>query len=208
MHEGECLDIRNSETSLRKVTNDDHLVPKHNVILEHVRRDPHAPAHKGNLDIVEILLGRDAHPNPNSIGWTQKARVKQPKNKSICDQKMSCENEKLDEYRIEIAEPEILDLDRNGSTRNTRQDGIRSIKFPLEKTNTNSNSRNSNCPSDRESARLTKKRVTIHLLHSRSTSRGQHGKLIILPDSLQELLKIAGKLCPRVKKKTMIHEPI
>ncbi|KAL5157504.1 Potassium channel KAT1 [Glycine soja] len=191
MHEGECLDIRNSETSLRKVTNDDHLVPKHNVILEHVRRDPHAPAHKGNLDIVEILLGRDAHPNPNSVGWTQKARVKQPKNKSICDQKMSCENEKLDEYRIEIAEPEILDLDRNGSTRNTRQDGIRSIKFPLEKINTNSNSRNSNCPSDRESARLTKKRVTIHLLQSRSTSRGQHGKLIILPDSLQELLKIA-----------------
>ncbi|TKY71981.1 Potassium channel KAT2 [Spatholobus suberectus] len=194
MHEGGHIDIRNSETSLGKVTNDDHLVTKHNMIPEPDRIDPHVAAHKGNLDIVEILLERDANPNPNSIGWTQKNLVKQPKNKSIRDQKMSCENEKLDEFRIQIAEPEIIDLDRNGSTRNRRQDGTRSIKFPLEKINTNSNSRNSNCPSDRESARLIKKRVTIHLLNEcGSTSQGQHGKLIILPDSLEELLKIAGE---------------
>ncbi|XP_029125234.1 potassium channel KAT1 isoform X2 [Cajanus cajan] len=194
MHEGEHKDIRNSETSLRKVTNDDHLVTKHNLIPKHDRIDPHAAAHKGNLDIVEILLERDANPNPNSTGWTQRAPIKQPKNKSICDQKMSCENKKSDEFRIEIAEPEILDLDKNGSTRNRRQDDTRSTKFPLEKMNTNTNSRISNCPSDRESARNTKKRVTIHLLHGcKSTTPGHHRKLIILPDSLEELLKIAGE---------------
>lgn len=193
MHEGECIDIRKSETSLCKVNNDDHLVTKHSMISEHDTIEVRAPARKGNLDIVEILLERDSNPNPNSIGWTQNALAKQPKNKSIGDQKMSHENEKLDEFRIEI-EPEIL-LDRGTSTRNRRHDGIRSIKYPKEKLSTNSNSRHSNSPSDIESARLPKKRVTIQLLHGcRSTSQGSHGKLIILPDSLEELLKIAGKL--------------
>ncbi|KAK7332189.1 hypothetical protein VNO80_28937 [Phaseolus coccineus] len=188
MYEGECIDIRKTETSLRKVTNEDHLVTKHSVIPEH-----HAtPARKGNLDIVEILLERNSNPNPNSIGWTQNALAKQPKNKSICGKKRSQENEKLDEFRIEI-EPEIR-LDRDSSMRNSRHDGIRSMKYPKEKISTNSNSRHSNCASDIESARLPKKRVTIQLLHGcRSTSQGRHGKLIILPDSLEELLKIAGE---------------
>ncbi|KAL2341140.1 hypothetical protein Fmac_009080 [Flemingia macrophylla] len=191
---GEHKDIRNSETSLRKVTNDDHLVTKHNLIPEHDRINTRAAAHRGNLDIVEILLERDANSNTNSVGWMQRAPTKQAKNKSICNQKMSCEKEKLDEFRIEIAGPEIPDLDNNGSTRNRRQDGTTSIMFPLEKMNTNTNSINSNCPSDRKSARHAKKRVTIHLLHGcQSTTPGHNGKLIILPDSLEELLKIAGE---------------
>lgn len=194
MHEREHRENRNLETSLRKVTNDDHLVTKHNMIPEHDRRDPHAPAHKGNLDIVEILLERDANPNP-SIRWTQRALAKQSKNKSICDQKMSSGNNKLDDFKIEITEPEILDLERNDSTRNRRQDGTKSIKFPSEKTNTNSNSKNSNCPRNRDSSRLIKTRVTIHLIHGcMSTLQGQPGKLIILPETLEELLKIAGKV--------------
>ncbi|XP_027364339.1 potassium channel KAT3-like [Abrus precatorius] len=193
-HEGKHTIIRDSETSLSKVTNDDHLVSKYNMIPEDNRRDPHAVTHKGNLDVVEILLERDGNAkNPNAIGWTQKPLVKQPKNKGISDQKMSCENEKTDEFRIAITEPEIPDFQRNGSTRN-RKDGIRSINFPLEKVYTKSNSRNLNCPSDREAAMSIKKRVTIHLLKGcRSTSRGQHGKLIILPDSLEELFKVAGE---------------
>ncbi|QCD76988.1 potassium voltage-gated channel Eag-related subfamily H member 6 [Vigna unguiculata] len=193
MREGESIDIRKSETSLRNVTNDDHLVTKHSVIPEHDTREARGPAHKGNLDIVEILLERGSNPNSNSIGWTQNALAKQPKNKSICDPKRSHENEKLDEFRIEIEEPEIF-LDRDSSTRNRRHGGIRSIKYPKENISTNSNSRNSKCPSDIETARLPKKRVTIQLLHGcRSSSHGSHGKLIILPDSLEELLKIAGE---------------
>nr|KYP45074.1 Potassium channel KAT2 [Cajanus cajan] len=79
----EHKDIRNSETSLRKVTNDDHLVTKHNLIPKHDRIDPRSAAHKGNLDIVEILLERDANPDPNSKGWTQRAPIKQPKNEHL-----------------------------------------------------------------------------------------------------------------------------
>lgn len=192
MHNGEHINTRDSQNSLQTVTSDAHLVTEHSMIPEDGKRDLHADARKGNLDIVEILLERDAKAkNTNALGWTQKALVQQLKNKNISDQIMSCENDKKsDECRIEIVEPEILNLGRNGSTRNSRH-----INFPLEKVYTDSNSRNSNCPSDKETARFMKKRVTIHLLDGcRSSSRGQHGKLIILPDSLEELLKIAGKL--------------
>lgn len=158
------------------------------MIPEDGRRDLPSTAYKGNLDIVEILLERDAKvKNPlNAIGWTQKAL----KNKSIFDQKMSYENEnKSNEHRIEIVEPEILNHRRNDSTRNTRQDGIGHINFPLEKVYRDSKSASFNSP------RFTKKRVTIHLQDGwRSSSHEQNGKLIILPDSLEELLKIAGKL--------------
>lgn len=196
-HEGECINVRDSDNSLHKVTNDAHLVNKCNMIPENGKRDPHAAAHKGNLDVVEILLERDASAkNPDPIGWTQKAVVKQLKNKIIPHQILSYENEnKSDEYRVEIVEPEILNLGGNDSARNCRKDGIRPVNFPLKKLCTNSSSINSNSFSDREAARFIKKRVTIHLPgRCRSTSQGQHGKLIILPDSLEELLKISGML--------------
>lgn len=163
--------------------NDVHLVPKYNMISEDGKRDLQSAAHKGNLDIVEILLERDANvKNPNATGWTQKAL----KNKSISDQMMSYENEKKsDEHRIQIAEQEIINHGRN-----SRQDGIRHINFPLEKVH-----RDSKSTSCSNSPRFIKKRVTIHLQGGcRSSSHGQNGKLIILPDSLEELLKIAGKL--------------
>ncbi|AES64187.2 inwardly rectifying potassium channel subunit [Medicago truncatula] len=197
MHEGENINIRDSQNNLHIVTND--VSVPNNMIPEDGKRDLHAavlPVHKGKLDIVEILIERDAKSkNPNTIGWTQKALVQQLKNKSISDHTMYYESEKKsDEHRIEIVEPQILNFGKNGSTRNSRQDGIRTINFPLEKVYTDTNSRNSNSPSDREMARFIKKRVTIHSPSGwRSSSHGQQGKLIILPDSLEELLKIAGE---------------
>ncbi|PNY12212.1 potassium channel KAT1-like protein, partial [Trifolium pratense] len=175
-----------------------HGVPN-NMIPEDCKRDLHTAtltAHTGKLDIVEILLERDAKAkNTDAIGWTPKALVQQLKSKSISDHTMNYESKKKsDEHRIEIVEPQILKLGRNGSTRNSKQDGIRTINFPLENVYTDYNSRNSNCPSEIEMARFTKKRVTIHSQSGwRSSSHGQHGKLIILPDSLEELLKIAGE---------------
>ncbi|XP_045801877.1 potassium channel KAT1-like isoform X3 [Trifolium pratense] len=175
-----------------------HGVPN-NMIPEDCKRDLHTAtltAHTGKLDIIEILLERDAKAkNTDAIGWTPKALVQQLKSKSISDHTMNYESKKKsDEHRIEIVEPQILKLGRNGSTRNSKQDGIRTINFPLENVYTDYNSRNSNCPSEIEMARFTKKRVTIHSQSGwRSSSHGQHGKLIILPDSLEELLKIAGE---------------
>ncbi|MED6184282.1 Potassium channel kat2 [Stylosanthes scabra] len=167
--DGNCLNITDSEANLHEDGKRDHL------------------------DMVEILLERDA----NAMGWTQKVPVQQLKSKSISDQTVSCEKEMKSsgEYRIEVVEPEILNLDRNDSTMNKRQDdGSRSIKFPSEKARTNP-CRNSTSQSDTETTRFINKRVTIHLQSGCKTNpQGQYGKLIILPESFQELLNIAGKL--------------
>lgn len=46
-----------------------------------------------------------------------------------------------------------------------------------------------------EVTRLNKKRVTIHMKFQKNkATHEQQGKLIILPDSLEELLRVAGKL--------------
>ncbi|KAF1890912.1 hypothetical protein Lal_00037483 [Lupinus albus] len=189
--------LRFCEDNMLKVTkNEDGLITKHNMILRDRKRDIHAASCRENLDMVEILLERDANKKmPNAVGLTQEAVVEKLKNKSFSGKITSCENEKIsNEHRIDFVEPEILNHDMNDSTRNRKQDGIRPINFPTEKTYSNSYSRNYNYPHDREATRFIKKRVTIHLrCRCRSTSKEQHGKLIILPDSLEELLKIAGK---------------
>ncbi|WJX93202.1 hypothetical protein P8452_74760 [Trifolium repens] len=52
----------------------------------------------------------------------------------------------------------------------------------------------SNHPIERKKEIFVNKRVTIHYLgQDKATLQGQHGKLIILPDSLEELLKIVGE---------------
>ncbi|XP_045800436.1 potassium channel KAT1-like isoform X2 [Trifolium pratense] len=52
----------------------------------------------------------------------------------------------------------------------------------------------SNHPIERKKAIFANKRVTIHYLgQDKATLQGKHGKLIILPDSLEELLKIVGE---------------
>ncbi|KAF1895112.1 hypothetical protein Lal_00022609 [Lupinus albus] len=195
MQEEKYRNLGYSEASMLNVTNEDGLITKHNMIPQDGKRDLHAASHKGKLDMVEILLEREANAKiPN--GCTQRATmVEKLKNKSIFGQILSCENEKKsDEHIIDFVKPEILNLNNSDSTRNRKQYGIRSINFPLEKKYTNSSySTNLNCPSDREIARFIKKRVTIHLqCGCRGTSQGQHGKLVILPDSLEELLKFGG----------------
>jgi len=52
----------------------------------------------------------------------------------------------------------------------------------------------SNHQIERKKPIFVDKRVTIHYVgQDRTILKGQHGKLIILPDSLEELLKIVGK---------------
>ncbi|KAF7803177.1 Potassium channel KAT1 [Senna tora] len=144
----------------------------------------HDTTKKGDPDMVEILLERDATAkNPNVLGWTPKVPVEQQEDNTISGLMMNDENrKKLDAYRMEL-------VARNDPTRNRRHDSPRSVNFPVEEAYTNFSSRSYN----REMARCKMKRVTIHLLCDYSMTSQGHGKLIILPDSLEELLKIAGQ---------------
>lgn len=168
----------------------------HNMIPEDGKRDLNAAAHKNHPDMVEVQLEREADDkNLNPIRWKQKALVDQQQNMSTSGIPMNLESgNTLDEHTIEFVEPEILDHARKDSARNKRKDALRTINFPLGKVYTNSYSSNSNHPTDRGEARFFNKRVTIHFVgKGRITSQEQHGKLIILPDSFEELLQIAGE---------------
>ncbi|XP_027354115.1 potassium channel KAT3-like isoform X2 [Abrus precatorius] len=159
----------------------------HNMIPEDGKRDLYATAHIGhpNMEANEKNL--------NPIRWKQKPLVEQQQNQSISDLAMNHENRKtLDEHIIEFVEPQILNHTKNDPTR--EKDVLRTVNHPLGKPFTNSYSSNSNYRTDREAQVLFKKRVTIHFLSKhRPSLQDQHGKLIILPDSLEDLLKIAGE---------------
>lgn len=178
--EARYRDLTDTEVQLNKMT------------IEYGERDIHAATLRVRRypEIVDILLERDANAKDlSSIRCS-------PYNKSTSNLLMEFENrKKSDEYRIEFGNPEFFIHARNNTIRNRTHDEPRSINYPLKNAYRNSYSSNPCCPSNREALRFIKKRVTIHLLgQCRNTSQGQHGKLIMLPGSIEELLKIAGKL--------------
>ncbi|TKY68529.1 Potassium channel KAT1 [Spatholobus suberectus] len=153
-------------------TNNSHVEANlHNMIPEDGKRDLYATLHKGHPDMEAN------EKNLSPVRWKQKPLVEQQQNKSISDLAMNHENRKtLDEHIIEFLEQDIP------------------INHPLGKLFTNSYSSTSNHRTERETEISIKKRVTIHFLSKhRTTLQEQHGKLIILPDSLEELLYIAGE---------------
>lgn len=122
-------------------------------------------------DMIEILLQRDT--NAKSPNSQTKVPIEKQENKSISDLLMSVENRRRsDEYRVDM-------VARNDLTRSRRHDGPRTF---------------TNVPGDREVPKRIKKRVTIHLICKYCSASQGHGKLILLPDSLEELLRVAGKL--------------
>ncbi|KAK7405799.1 hypothetical protein VNO78_07408 [Psophocarpus tetragonolobus] len=144
----------------------------HSLIPEDGQRDSLATLHQRHPDMEAN------EKNQNPIRWKQKPVVEQQQNKSIISSlAMNHDNRKtLDEHIIEFLEPEIP------------------INYPLGKVYTNSYTGNSNHRTERETERFFKKRVIIHFQgKERITSQEQHGKLIILPDSLEELLHIVGE---------------
>ncbi|XVE51604.1 hypothetical protein DITRI_Ditri02bG0054900 [Diplodiscus trichospermus] len=139
----------------------------------------HDAVGKGHVEMVNILLGGGASVNkPDVRGRTPKALAEQQENKSIYELLLSYENKrKLDEHRIDFIGPETADDTKNSQSKHRS----RAQNF-------------FNSPSYGERILPTKKRVTIHMQYqSSSTSSRQHGKLILLPDSIEELLRMAGE---------------
>ncbi|TYH71126.1 hypothetical protein ES332_D05G163000v1 [Gossypium tomentosum] len=140
----------------------------------------HDAVPKGHIEMVKILVEGGAGVNkPDARARTPKASAEQQGSKSIYDLLQTYEKNKNldDEHRIDIIGPETTEDPKNSPNRNR---------------NWAQNFFNS--PIYREVIIPTKKRVTIHMhLQSSSTSSRQLGKLILLPDSIQELLRVAGE---------------
>ena len=161
----------------------------------------HVAVGNGHLEMVRILLERGAKVNKKDAGgWTPKALAEQEGNKSIYDLLLGYENRMLlDEHKIDFSGSEAADC-RTSQGLHTKTGPLNVSNCHFKKASKNSNS-GSIYPSNKDVMKLTKRRVTIHKqCQNASTSQGQLGKLIILPDSLEELLRIAGKLCLTSKK--------
>ncbi|KAG6639334.1 hypothetical protein CIPAW_10G092300, partial [Carya illinoinensis] len=107
---------------------------------------------------------------------------------------------KPDEHRIDLIGPESADNSMYSQSKHSKQ-GPQSGYSHLRIDPTNSCSSRYTFPIDPEVTKVTKKRITIHMrLQHDGTLERQLGKLIILPDSIEDLLKIAGE-------KFGVHKP-
>lgn len=149
----------------------------------------HAAVSKEHLEVVKNFLGGSSMSKMDTRGWTPKAQAEHRGNKSICDLLLSYENRKSDDHRMQFSGPEV------GETTSH-----------LKKAETNSYIRTSSSTGDGKGMEAVRKRVTIHMQFQNSSTHRQHGKLIILPDSIDELLKVAGKPFLDVRKE-LCDEP-
>lgn len=138
---------------------------------------------KEHLEVVKNLLGGGPSMNKSEArGWTSKALAEQQGSKSICDLLLGYENRRRsDEHRIELNKPK--EDERNGFFPS------HSKKSPKSRYLSTSSSFG-----ERKGVEPIRKRVTIHEQFQKKSAYQQHGKLISLPDSIDELFKIAGKL--------------
>ncbi|KAM7272004.1 hypothetical protein ACFE04_031218 [Oxalis oulophora] len=125
----------------------------------------HDAVQEGDLEAIKILLERGANVNkPNSRGRTPKTIAAEQGNKRVYDLLLSYESKSM------------KDKSNNVSP-------------------TNASSSTLKCPSNREGTKHLKSRVTIHMqTKEKNTSPPTWiGKVIILPDSFEELLRISGR---------------
>lgn len=179
---------------------------------------------KGHIEMVRILLEGGANVNkPDARGWTPKALALQQENKTIYDLILSYENTRkrtLDDHKIQLFDPETVHhYTGNGhfkptttTTSTTRNKGCsncsNSSQSQLRDVLTTFSTGHSSGATDREVANKLTKRVTIHMkfLHEKNKSQKQLAKLIILPDSLEELLRIAGEKFGGYKLTKVVNE--
>ncbi|XP_014490211.1 potassium channel KAT1 [Vigna radiata var. radiata] len=179
-HEGLDFECSPREPQMHEMDNIDTSVPDSSASNSHKETRLHIPEDgKGDFDATfrkDHAQMEENEKNQGPIRWKQKSLIDQQQNKRLSDLAVNHENRKIvDEHIINFLEPEIP------------------FNYPLGKIYSNSYSSASNHRTQRETERFSKKRVVIHFLSKHKTSLQEHGKLIMLPDSLQELLHIAGE---------------
>ncbi|XP_008225478.1 PREDICTED: potassium channel KAT1-like isoform X2 [Prunus mume] len=166
-----------------------------NIAAEDGQMALHSAACQGHKEMVKILLEGGTNVNkPDTRGWTPKALAQQQGNKSINDLLRSYENRRIDEHRIEFSEPETSESTRSCKGNSKRHEGTQFLHAHLRKEPMKSYSATSSPARDKEGMRSINKRVTIHMhFQNGSVSETQLAKLIILPDSMEELLRVASE---------------
>ncbi|KAI3710060.1 hypothetical protein L2E82_39833 [Cichorium intybus] len=140
----------------------------------------HVAVKKGHLEMVRLLLEGGANVNkPDLRGCTPKSLAQQQGNKSIHNLLLSHEN-KRNEHKIEFLEPE---------TTNSTPGNWYLPRDPCCSTSSSDPASSSTSQKVKKSTR----RVTIHAKFKMKASENQLPKLVILPDSLEELLIVAGQ---------------
>ncbi|CAI0545108.1 unnamed protein product [Linum tenue] len=129
----------------------------------------HAAVSKGHIEMTKVLLEGGSNTNkPDDRGWTPKTIATERGDKSIYDLLVSYESKTR---RTGFIDQETAWLNSaKGITKVTSSDF-----------------------DDREAKSLSTKRVTIHMKYQVERTSSQWGKLIILPQSMEELLRIAGE---------------
>ncbi|KAL3616900.1 hypothetical protein CASFOL_039294 [Castilleja foliolosa] len=135
----------------------------------------HAAVRQGHLEMVRVLLEKGANVNKlDERGWTPKTLAEKHANKGIYDLIMSHENE-------------TNGLTTNYATNHYKRHANVSSSGCKCPSGVAAEQSGCKCPSS-VAVQSVKKRVTIHMKFQK-----QLAKLVILPDSLDELLKIAGQ---------------
>ncbi|XP_077229916.1 potassium channel KAT2-like isoform X2 [Tasmannia lanceolata] len=157
----------------------------------------HVAIENGNLDKVKILLERGANMDrPDARGWTPKTLAEKWGHKAIYDFLLWHENRNrsLQEHTIEFTEAEAVNHSRNDKNQPRRKGSSNFVNSWFAKTATNPGSNSYNHCNDPRGKVSTNKRVTIHMHVQKSNRSKEHlRKLIILPESLEELFRIGGQ---------------
>lgn len=144
----------------------------------------HAAVSKEHLEVVKHLLG--GGPSMSKMearGWTARAIAEQQGNKNICDLLLSYESRrKPGEHQIEFSQPDEEESNR-----------VSVSHFELDNALKSSFLSTRDSPGEKKGTKSARKRVVIHEQCRNQSACQQFGKLISLPDSIDELFKIAGK---------------
>ncbi|KAF5204869.1 Potassium channel kat1 [Thalictrum thalictroides] len=155
----------------------------------------HVAVRKGNLQTIKTLLEQGANVNKeDSRGWTPKNLAQLLEQKSIYDLLQTYEDRNLENHKIELMELGKTNSLKYSQVKDSREGLLHFVNPHSLQVATETNSGSCSCNSVSQIVNLAKRRVTIHMnFHKENVSDIQFGKLIILPDSLEELLSIAGQ---------------
>ncbi|KAL7591689.1 potassium channel KAT3 [Lactuca sativa] len=177
-------DIKNQQQMNNFRQNKKEMNVKVNLPAEEGQTALHVAVKKGHLEMVRLLLEGGANVNkPDLRGCTPKTLAQQQGNKSIYNLLISHEN-KRSEHKIEFVEPETINTTTYLHTINRDPSCSTSSSEPTASSSTSTS----------QKIKKSMRRVTIHAkFKMKKTSGNQLPKLIILPDSLEELLIFAGQ---------------